>query len=133
VSFWDMLTIALPILVIKSEVSYVHVDTFLESHDVTFFENIFPIKNSYDISSLPTNMIADTTFEPSKFFDLYKHTPKPIQRLIVKLLGGARNQGVQSLSMMISLFISWMTPLKSLSRHLHLLMLMIEKKRSIVR
>jgi hypothetical protein len=92
VSFWDMLTIALPILVIKSEVSYVHVDIFLESHDVTFFENIFPMKNSYDISSLPTNMIADTTFEPSKFFDLYQHTPKPIQRLIVKLLGGARDQ-----------------------------------------
>jgi hypothetical protein len=28
-------------LVIKSEVSDVHVDTFLESHEVTFFENIF--------------------------------------------------------------------------------------------
>ena len=28
-------------LVIKSEISDVHVDTFLESHDVTFFENIF--------------------------------------------------------------------------------------------
>jgi hypothetical protein len=31
-------------LVIKSEVPDVHVDIFLESHDVTFFENIFPIK-----------------------------------------------------------------------------------------
>jgi hypothetical protein len=28
-------------LVIKSEVSDVYVDTFLQSHDVTFFENIF--------------------------------------------------------------------------------------------
>jgi hypothetical protein len=33
--------IAYRFLVIKSEVSDVHVDTFLESHDVTFFENIF--------------------------------------------------------------------------------------------
>jgi hypothetical protein len=30
-----------------------HVDTFLESRDVTFFENIFPMKNSYDMFSLP--------------------------------------------------------------------------------
>jgi hypothetical protein len=34
---------------------------------------------------------------------------------------------------MISLFISWMTLLKPLSRHLNLLMWMIEKKRSVVR
>jgi hypothetical protein len=30
-------------LVIKSEVSNIYVDTFLESHDVVFFENIFPM------------------------------------------------------------------------------------------
>jgi hypothetical protein len=29
-------------LVIKSEIYDVHIDTFLESRDVTFFENIFP-------------------------------------------------------------------------------------------
>jgi hypothetical protein len=33
-------------LVIKLEVSYVHVDTFLEPHDITFFENFFSMKNS---------------------------------------------------------------------------------------
>jgi hypothetical protein len=69
-------------LVIKSEVHNVHVDTFLESHDVTFFENIFPIKNSYGMSSLPTNMIADTTPEPSKIFDHAEHTPEPIHEEI---------------------------------------------------
>jgi hypothetical protein len=69
-------------LVIKSEVHNVHVDTFLESHDVTFFENIFPMKNSYGMSSLPTNMIADTTPEPSKFFDHAEHTPEPIHEEI---------------------------------------------------
>jgi hypothetical protein len=31
-------------LVIKSEIPDVHVDTFLESHDITFFENIFHMK-----------------------------------------------------------------------------------------
>jgi hypothetical protein len=34
-------SIAYRFLVIKSEVSDVHVDIFLESHDVTFFKNIF--------------------------------------------------------------------------------------------
>jgi hypothetical protein len=31
-------------LVIKSKVPNVHVNTFLESRDVTFFKNIFPMK-----------------------------------------------------------------------------------------
>jgi hypothetical protein len=60
-------SIAYRFLVIQSEVSDVHVDIFLESHDVTFFENIFPMKNLYDMSSLPTNVIADTTHESSIF------------------------------------------------------------------
>jgi hypothetical protein len=34
-------SIAYRFLAIKSEIPDVHVDTFLESHDVTFFENIF--------------------------------------------------------------------------------------------
>jgi hypothetical protein len=50
-------------LVIKSEISDVHDDIFLESCDVTLFENIFSMKNSYDISSLPVNVIADTSPE----------------------------------------------------------------------
>jgi hypothetical protein len=47
----------------------VHINTFLESRDVIFFENIFPMKNSYDMSSLPVNVLADTSFEPSGNFD----------------------------------------------------------------
>jgi hypothetical protein len=74
--------IAYRFLVIKSEVPDVHVDIFLESRDVTFFENIFPMKKSYDMSSLPTNVIADATPEPSKFFDHVQHTPEPIHELI---------------------------------------------------
>jgi hypothetical protein len=74
--------IAYRFLVIKSEILDVHVDTLLESHDVTFFENIFPMKNSYGISSLPVNVIADTSPEPSEIFDHTEHTPKPIHEEI---------------------------------------------------
>jgi hypothetical protein len=61
------------------------------------------------------------------------HLNQSMERLIVKLLEGARDQGLQSLSVMISLFISRMTLLKPLSRHFHLLMWMIGKKWSVVR
>jgi hypothetical protein len=121
-------------LVIKSEIHDVHIDTFLESRDVTFFENIFPMKNSYDMSSLSVNMLADTSSNPLKILIMLNiHLNQSMRRLIVKLLEGARDQGLQSLSVIISLFISWMTLLKPLSRHLHLLMQMIRKKRSVVR
>jgi hypothetical protein len=75
-------SIAYIFLVIKSEVPDMHVDTFLESRDVTLFENIFHMKNSYDISSLPTNVIADTTLEPSEIFDHAEHTPEPVHEEI---------------------------------------------------
>jgi hypothetical protein len=67
---------------IKSEIPDVHVDTFLESRDITFFENIFPMKKSYVMSSLPVNVIADTSPEPSENFDHAEHTPEPIHEEI---------------------------------------------------
>jgi hypothetical protein len=75
-------SIAYRILAIKSEVSDVHIDTFLESCDVTFFENIFPMKKLYDMSSSSANVIADTTPEPSENFDHEKHTLEPIHEEI---------------------------------------------------
>jgi hypothetical protein len=69
-------------LVIKSEIPDVHIDTFLESRDVIFFENIFSMKNSYDMSSLPANVLADTSLEPSGNFDHAEHTPEPIHEEI---------------------------------------------------
>jgi hypothetical protein len=36
------------------------------------------MKKSYVMSSLPTNVITDTTPEPSKFFDHAEHTHEPI-------------------------------------------------------
>jgi hypothetical protein len=69
-------------LVIKSKIHDVHIDTFLESHDVTFFENIFPMKKSYVMSSLPANVLAHTSPEPSGNFDHAEHTPEPIHEEI---------------------------------------------------
>jgi hypothetical protein len=40
------------------------------------------MKNSYDISSLPANVIADTSHEPSKNFDHAKYTTEPIHEEI---------------------------------------------------
>jgi hypothetical protein len=69
-------------LVIKSEIPDVHIDTFLEYRDVTFFENIFPMKKLYDMSSLPANVLVDTSHEPSGNFDHAEHTPEPIHEEI---------------------------------------------------
>jgi hypothetical protein len=82
--FWGYghLSIAYRFLVNKSEIPDVHVDTFLESRDVTFFENIFSMKNSYVMSSLSVNVIADTSPKPSKIFDHAEHTPEPIHEEI---------------------------------------------------
>jgi hypothetical protein len=92
------------------------------------------MKKSYGMSSLPVNVIADTTSEPSKIFDHAEHTPELIHDEIDSeaLRRSKRPRTVKSL-VMISLFISWMTLLKPLLRHLHLLIWMIGKKRSVVR
>jgi hypothetical protein len=42
--------------------------------DVTFFENIFPMKNLHSMSTLLENVIADTTHEPSENFVHAEHT-----------------------------------------------------------
>jgi hypothetical protein len=72
--------IAYRFLVIKSEVSDVYVDTFLESHDVTFFDNIFPMKNLHNMSRLPENVITNTGIEPSKNFVDAEHTLEPVYK-----------------------------------------------------
>jgi hypothetical protein len=68
--------------VIKSEIPDVHIDTFLESRDVTFFVNILTMKNSYGISTLPANVLADTSPEPSENFDHVEHTTELIHEEI---------------------------------------------------
>jgi hypothetical protein len=58
-------------LVIKSEIEMpdIYVNTFLESRDVTFFENIFPMKDLHGMSRLSINVIADITPEHSEKFE----------------------------------------------------------------
>jgi hypothetical protein len=75
-------SIAYRFLVIKLEIPDVHVDTFLESRDITFFENIFPMKYLYGMSSLPANVIADTSPKPPKIFDHAEHTLGQIHEVI---------------------------------------------------
>jgi hypothetical protein len=75
-------SIAYRFLVIKSKVPNVYVNTFLESRDATFFENIFPMKNSHSMSRLPENEIADTTPEPSENFVHAEHTLEPVHEEI---------------------------------------------------
>jgi hypothetical protein len=106
----------------KLEVPHVYVDIFLEYRNVTFFENIFPLKKLYCMSRLLENVIADTTLEPSKNFVHIEniHLNQSMRKLIGKLLGGARDKELQSLFVMISLFILWMTLQEPFQMHLHL-------------
>jgi hypothetical protein len=75
-------SIAYRFLVIKLEVPDVYVDTFLEFHDATFFEDIFSTKNSHSMSRFPENVIADTTPEPTKKFVHVEHIVEPIHEEI---------------------------------------------------
>jgi hypothetical protein len=51
-----------------------HVNSLLESRDATFFENIFPMKDSHVISSLPLNETVNTTSEAVEFSKHDEHT-----------------------------------------------------------
>jgi hypothetical protein len=120
--------------VIKSEIPDVHIDTFLESRDVTFFENIFPMKNSYYMSSLPANVLADTSPEPSKNFDHAEHTPEPIHEEIDNEAPrrSKRPRIAKSFGDDFTIYLVDDTP-KTIVEHLYLLMQMIGKKWSVVR
>jgi hypothetical protein len=60
----------------------VYVNTFLESRDVAFFENIFPMKDLHNMSKLPTNVIVDITHKYFKNFEHVEDTFKPIHEEI---------------------------------------------------
>jgi hypothetical protein len=101
-------------LVIKSEMHDVYVHTFFESHDVTFFENIFSMKNSYGMSRLPEDVIADTIPEPSKIFVHTEHTLESAvhDEIDGEALRRSKIKRDAKFFVMISLSISWMTFLK---------------------
>ena len=70
--------IAYRFLVVKSEVPDVHVDSLLESRDVTFFENIFPLKDTHIMSRLNSNETTNITPEPVDNSEHAKHTLESI-------------------------------------------------------
>jgi hypothetical protein len=47
--------------VIKSETPEILVDSLLESRDVTFFENRFPMKDAYSLPSSSNEFIPEPT------------------------------------------------------------------------
>jgi hypothetical protein len=67
-------SIAYRFLVVKPEVPDMHVNSLLESHDATFFENIFSMKDSHVISSLPLNRTVNTTPKSVEFSEYDEHT-----------------------------------------------------------
>jgi hypothetical protein len=54
-------SIAYRFLVVKSEVSDMHVYTIFESRDATFFENIFPMKNMHSNVKFSTEIAPNNT------------------------------------------------------------------------
>ena len=59
-------SMAYKFLVIKSKTPNILVDSFIESRDVTFFENIFPMKDAYSLPSSSNGFIPEPmpTIEP---------------------------------------------------------------------
>ena len=52
-------SIAYRILVVKSNVPNMHVDTIMESRDATFFENMFPMKYMHSTSRFSSEIIPE--------------------------------------------------------------------------
>lgn len=75
-------SIAYRFLVVKSEVPDVHVNSLMESRDVTFFENIFPMKDLHSMSRLSSDVIAEITPELSVFSDHAEQILEPIHEEI---------------------------------------------------
>jgi hypothetical protein len=100
-------SIAYRFLVVKSEVPDMHVNSLLESRDATFFENIFPMKDSHVISSLPLNETVNTT---SKSVEFSKHDEHTLKSNHEEIHSGAprrsKRQKTAKFFVMISLFIS---------------------------
>ena len=63
-------SIAYRFLVVKSELPDMHVDSIMEYHDATFFENIFPMKDMQNTSRFSSEItpepVAPIVTEPSE-------------------------------------------------------------------
>jgi hypothetical protein len=116
-------------LIVKSGVPDVHVGTIMESRHTTFFEDIFPMKKVDSTSSHELSI----NNEPKEPAVLIEHNEQILRRMAMKLLERARDRGLQSPLVMISLCTSWMTLLEPLKGHIPLRMLAIGRKQFGVR
>lgn len=57
-------SIAYRFLIVKTEVPDMHVGTIMESRDATFFENIFPMKDTHNTTSQPSEIIPSSITPP---------------------------------------------------------------------
>jgi hypothetical protein len=106
----------------------------LESHDVSFFENIFPMKDSHVMSNLPLNETTNATLEPTELSEHVEHTLEPNHN---EIHNGAHRRSKRQMTLKsfgdeLTIYLIDDSP-KKLLRHSHLLMRMIGKKLSIVR
>jgi hypothetical protein len=112
-------------LIINSRVPDMLDGTNMESRDATFFEDEFPMKVTHDMSNdEPTipheNFIPVQHTEGSHIHIMWKMTMYQLERV--------RDHGLQSLLVMITLYILWMTHQVPLKRHIPLLMLTFGRK-----
>ena len=120
-------------LIIKSEVSDMHVGTIMESNDATFFEDIFLMKDMSSSSNqeIPTPSSEEFTVIPEPTIAM-EHIENPVEGNNGTPMRSKR-QRTQSLLVMISLCTSWMTHPGLFQKHMHLLMLTTGRKLYVAR
>src|SRR6266508_4264160 len=55
-------------LVVKSDIPDMHVDTIMESHDATFFENMFPMKDMHSTVRIFSEIFPESSTS-SEYFE----------------------------------------------------------------
>ena len=99
-------SIAYRFLVVKSEVSDMHVGTIMESNDATFFEDISPMNDMATSSTqeMPSssNQESVTITKPTISMEHFENHVEEN----MKFLLGARDRGLQSPLVMIFLCVS---------------------------
>jgi hypothetical protein len=120
-------------LVVKSELPDMHVDTIMESRDATFFENMIPMKDMHSTARFSSEIITESSASNYYFEQPHENVFEDVHAKTMKLLQGARDEGLQSPLVMMSLCTLWMIIPRPLLRHMHHQMQMIGKKLSKMR
>jgi hypothetical protein len=71
-------SIAYRFLVVKFEVPDMHVDTIFESHDATFFENIFPMKDLCSNARFSYEIAPDFTIPIESSVESFEQPPEEV-------------------------------------------------------